>query len=241
MQNHYVPSLQRIYEAEIPEETFCGNAYGNCSIITRESPVDQYPSHTGPGMVRVTEGTDIVFKQVDVPSTMAYDVLIRYTPQSRGDWDTAYITLVRPDTYEPDSPCASSDPYKEQRHPFTLHDYERQVVALPDVCLEEGKFYTVKIRFESRRTGEDNAAAQILIDSMVLVPHIEVTTILRGSSAAEVRFDEYSHNRCNDSLYRIEYEKDAAQFCNNIFHSSSAVIFDGAQRKFGKPTFLSNQ
>lgn len=238
MQNYYVPLLQRIFEAEIPEETFCGNAYGNCSIITRESPVDQYPSHTGPGLVRATEGTDLVFPQVDVPTTMPYDVVIRYTPQARGDWDTAYITLIRPESPDSESPCSSADPYKEQRHPFTMHDYERQVVALPGVCLEEGKLYTVKIRFESQRNGEDNAAAQILIDSLVLVPHIEVTTILSGSSNAEHRFDEYNHNRCNDSLYRIAYEKDSANYCNSIFHSTSTVIFDGAQRKF---SFLSNQ
>lgn len=232
MQNHYVPSLQRIYEAEIPEDTFCGNAYGNCSIITRDSPMDQYPSHTGPGMVSATEGTDIVFHHVDVPTTMDYDVVIRYTPQSRGDWDTAYITLVRPDSYEPEGPCPGADPYLEQRHPFRLHDYERQVVALPNVCLEEGKRYTVKIRFDSQSQEKDNPAAQILIDSLVLVPHIEVTKILSGSAAAEVRLDEYNHNRCNDSLYRIAYEKDAAHYCNNIFHTSSAVIFDGAQRKW---------
>lgn len=228
LQNHYVPSLQQIHEAE---DTFCGNAYGNCTVITRETPVDQYPSHTGPGLVRVTESTDLVFPQVEVPNTMAYDVVIRYMPQSRGDWDTAYITLVRPDSYEPESPCASADPYKEQRHPFTMHDYERQVVALPEVCLEQGKLYTVRIRFESQRTGEDSPTAQILIDSLVLVPHIEVTTILDRSATAEERLDEYNHHRCNDSLYSLAYEKEAAQFCNNVFHWTSTEINDGAQRK----------
>lgn len=230
MQNHYVPSLQQLYEAEVPEETFCGNAYGNCSIITRES-TDQYPSHTGPGLVRVTEGTDIVFPRVDVPNTMNYDVVIRYTPQSRGDWETAYITLVRPDSYEPEGPCAGADPNLEQRHPFTLHDYERQVVALPNVCLENGKLYQVKIRFESQRNGEENAAAQILIDSLMLVPHIEVTTILRGSAGADERLDEYNYNGCNDTLYRITYDKDARPFCSNIYHTTSTIIHNGAQRK----------
>lgn len=231
MQNHYVPSLQRIYEAEVPEDSFCGNAYGNCSLIIRDTPIDHTPSHTGPGMVRVTEGTDVVFPQVGVPSTMAYDVVIRYTPQSHGDWETAYITLVRPDEYNPDGPCANSDPYREQRNPFTMHDRERQVVALSDVCLEEGKMYKVKIRFESQRTGDDNPSAQILIDSMVLIPHIEVTSILSGSAAADVRLNEYDHYRCNESLYRIGYDKEAQRYCNDIFHSSSKVIFDGAQRK----------
>lgn len=238
MQNHYVPLLTNVYEAEVPGDTFCGNAYGNCSIITRNSNMDQYPTHTGPGLVRVTEGTDLVFPQVNVPTTMNYDVVIRYMPQSRGEWDTAYITLVRPDTYEPDTKCADSDPYREQRHPFVMHDYERQVVALPEVCMEQGKMYTVKIRFESQRNGEDNPAAQILIDSLVLVPHIEVTTILSGSAAAVDRYDEYNQNRCNDSLYRIQYEKDAAHYCNTIFQSTSTVIYDGAQRKFRQFPYL---
>lgn len=232
MQNHYVPSLQKIYEAEISEDTFCANSYGNCSLVIRDMPPDLYPSHTGPGMVRVTEGTDIVFPRVDVPTTMSYDVVIRYTPQSQGEWDTAYITLVRPEEYAPEGPCANADPHLEQRHPFRLHDYERQVVALSDICLEKGKMYKVKIRFESQRNGEDNPAAQILIDSMVVIPHIEVTKILSGSKGAEDRSDDYKHNRCNDSLYRITYEKDATQVCNEIFHLTSKVIWNGAQRKF---------
>lgn len=231
MQNYFVPVLHHVFEAEIPEITFCGSSYGNCSIVTREPPIDRLPSWTGPGFVRAIEGTDVVFQVDDVPHTMPYDVIIRYNPESRGDWEVAYITLIRPDSYDPEGPCANADPYNEQRKQFLLREYDTQVVALNDVCLEQGKMYKFKIVFTSQRASEESPSAQILIDSLVLIPHIEVTPIFRGSVLAHELHDTFNRYGCNDSYYRLNYDRDAPKECQDVFRPSSTIVANGAQRK----------
>lgn len=100
---------------------------------------------------------------------MSYDVAIRYQTATRGDWEDARITIVRPDGYDPEGPCANSHPSYEDRVPFSLPEYETSVVALYDVCLEQGKAYKFKINFQRHRQHEDNPSAQILIDSVILI------------------------------------------------------------------------
>lgn len=112
------------------------------------------------------ENTDLHVTVDSVPRTTSYDVVVRYQKQSRGDWQVARITVVRPDEYNPHGPCANSHPSYEDRIQFSLPEQQTSVVALSNVCLEEGKVYKVKLTFERQRLNEDNAAAQILIDSV---------------------------------------------------------------------------
>lgn len=97
---------------------------------------------------------------------MEYDVVIRYETQIRGDWEKATATVERPDPYDPEGPCANSHPSLEDRIPFRLNEYERNAIAMENVCLEQGKVYKFKIHFARHRSHEDDAAAQILIDSV---------------------------------------------------------------------------
>lgn len=102
----------------------------------------------------------------DLPRTMSYDVTVRYKTQTPGNWEDARITVNRPDPYDPNGPCANSHPIYEDRVQFSLPEYQSSVIALHDICLEEGKAYKFKINFVRHRIDEDNPASQILIDSV---------------------------------------------------------------------------
>lgn len=99
---------------------------------------------------------------------MTYDVVVRYLTQTRGTWEDARITVIRPEKYDAEGPCANSHPSYEDRVPFIMDEYSTDVVAIRDVCLEQGKIYKFKIEFKRHRAIEDSPSAQILIDSVYI-------------------------------------------------------------------------
>lgn len=121
----------------------------------------------GVGFRRVYEGGDLSFTIDNVPKTMGYDVQIRYTPQIRGNWDDVRISLVRPDMVGHDSGCYNINPLEEQERTLTMSEYDTSVIALPDLCLEEGKTYKFIVSFHRQSYHEPNPKAQILIDSVI--------------------------------------------------------------------------
>lgn len=102
----------------------------------------------------------------NVPKTMNYDVQIRYSPQIRGNWEDVRISLIRPDAVGQDNECANINPWEEQEKSLTMNEYESSVVALHDLCLEEGKTYKFIVSFHRQSGHEANPKAQILIDSV---------------------------------------------------------------------------
>lgn len=154
-------------------------------------------------------------------------------PQGQGDWDDVRITIERPDIYDPSStdPC-NVDPARETNVPTTLSEYERKAVALYDVCLETGKAYKVIITFHRQNRYQDNPAAQILIDSIALIPKIEVTSIFSGSPPAENRLREYMRFNCNTTYYDVNYDQKLNEQCRDILMKTSVVEFNGAVRKY---------
>lgn len=138
----------------------------NCTVAYREPPRDREADWTGPGYYRVPEGNEITFTVDSVPKTMEYDVTIRYETQVRGGWEQATATIERPEAYDPAGRCANSHPSLENQVPFSLPEYDRSVIAMQNVCLEQGKVYKFKIHFARHRSHEDDATAQILIDSV---------------------------------------------------------------------------
>lgn len=100
---------------------------------------------------------------------MNYDVQIRYSPQIRGNWDDVRISVIRPDAVGHDSECANINPLEEQERTLRMNEYESSVVALHDLCLEEGKTYKFIVSFHRQSYYEPNPKAQILIDSVNLI------------------------------------------------------------------------
>lgn len=200
----------------------------NCSLVIRDQPYD----HTGSGFVRATEGTKIEFTIDDVPKTGQYDIIVRYVPQIKGDWEDVRITVIRPDIFDPsgEHPC-NIDPAREAEVPTTLSEYDRSVVALYDVCLESGKVYKLIISFDRKNRYEENPTAQILIDSIALVPRIEVTSIFQGGPPGENRMREFVHFNCNTTYYDVNYDQKLNEKCRELLNAVSIVQFNGATRK----------
>lgn len=200
----------------------------------REPPTDGRPPWTGPGYTRVNEGNELKFTVDDIPKTMPYDVLVRYQSQSRGDWEVAKITIIRPDEYDPKGPCPNSHPSYEDRVPFTLPEHDSSVVALTNVCLEHGKIYKIKLLFERQRKQEDNPAAQILIDSIAAIPRIEATPLLNGPDV--VHKNTYDEQNCNSTFYRVDFDDTSTPDCKHLLDEVSIFVFDGANPCNCNPT-----
>lgn len=110
---------------------------------------------------------------------MSYDVQIRYSPQIRGNWDDIRISVIRPDVIGQDSDCYNINPLEEQERSLKMHEYETSVIALPDLCLEEGKTYKFIVSFHRQSIHEPNPKAQILIDSVrIFKSHLMLNLLL---------------------------------------------------------------
>ena len=97
---------------------------------------------------------------------MPYDVQLRYSPQIRGSWEDVRINVVRPDGIGVDSACYNTNLLEEQERPLSLNEYETRVIALNDLCLEQGKTYKFIVSFHRQSSYEPNPNAQILVDSV---------------------------------------------------------------------------
>jgi len=231
-QNYFIPTLTQVHEAEVVDECISYGNSGNCSLVA-ENPDGTF---TGIGFTRVPENTELVFTVGDIPRSMPHDVIIRYQSTSRGDWEDAYITLVRPDQVDPDGGCGqvAAATASETRIPFSLPDRSRHVVALNDVCLEAGKVYKFRIYFERRRHDGDSPTATILVDSLTLIPRIDVTSVFQGSVLADLRRQDYERHHCNASLYDLNYVPDPK--CLSLDIVASEEIHDGARMCNCNPT-----
>lgn len=211
--------------------------FQNCTIVLREPPVDGRPPWTGPGYTRVNEGNELVFTVDEIPKTMPYDVVVRYQTQSRGDWEVAKITIVRPPgDYDPNGPCPNAHPTYEDHIPFSLPERESNVVALSNVCLEHGKIYKIKLLFERQRRVEDNPAAQILIDSLTAIPRIEATQVFSGTPEADNSQQMFIEHDCNATFYGIDFNERSAPECKELLDTVSIFVFDGATSCDCNPT-----
>lgn len=106
---------------------------------------------------------------------MNYDVQLRYSPQIRGSWDDVRISVIRPDGIGVDSSCYNNNPLEEQERPLRLDEHDTKIIALNDLCLEEGKTYKFIVSFHRQSSYEPNPKAQILVDSVKLTYHSHVS------------------------------------------------------------------
>lgn len=148
----------------------------------------------------------------------------------------ARITVIRPEQYNPEGPCANSHPSYEDRIPFSLPEQSTNVVALTNVCLEQGKVYKIKLSFERQRHQEDNPAAQILIDSLSVIPRIQETPIFTGSPPADNRRRNYIENQCNQTYYDLDFDSRASPECKDLMNTVSIFVFGGAEGCNCNPT-----
>lgn len=135
--------------------------------------------------MRVFEDTDLTFTIDNVPKSMNYDVLLRFTT-IQGGWEDARISLIRPDGVEVDSACYNINPYEEREKQIRLDDRQTSVVALQDLCLENGKIYKFIVSFERQSSRESNPSAQILIDSVRYISFYKKCSFLINKISAHI-------------------------------------------------------
>jgi laminin, beta 1 len=157
--------------------------------VVREPYPDRPPSWTGPGFVKVFEGGDLTFTIDNVPKTMPYDVQVRYSPQIRGNWDDVRISVIRPDGIGVDSACYNINLLEEQERPLQLHEYETKVIALKDLCLEQGKTYKFIVSFHRQSSYEPNPNAQILVDSVKFIFSLRISLLFYQLFLISARID----------------------------------------------------
>lgn len=97
---------------------------------------------------------------------MNYDVQLRFSPQIRGSWEDVRISVIRPDGIGHDSACYNINPLEEQERVLRLNEYDTKTIAVPDLCLEEGKTYKFIVSFHRQSPYDPNPKAQILVDSV---------------------------------------------------------------------------
>ncbi|XP_069950644.1 laminin subunit beta-1 isoform X10 [Cherax quadricarinatus] len=212
-EGYYVATLNYLtYEAELARgsELYCEEASlydfrkssgSNCQVVIREPYRDgQVTTWTGLGFMRVFEGSYLEFEIENIETDMEYDLVIRYEPQFRGDWENVMVTIERPEPIDANGPCGNSRPIDDQII-VSLPDSRRQVTLFPPVCLEAGKRYKVRVDFRRSNARTDSPSASVLVDSIMLIPRAEKLPFYSGSPEGDSLRYEYERYRCSESFY----------------------------------------
>ncbi|XP_042225500.1 laminin subunit beta-1-like isoform X3 [Homarus americanus] len=212
-EGYYVATLNYLtYEAELARgsELYCEEASlydarqssgSNCQVVMREPYRDgRETTWTGLGFMRVFEGSYLEFEVENIETSMEYDLVLRYEPQFRGDWENIMVTVERPEPIDPTGPCGNSRPIDDQMI-ISLPDSRRQVTLFPPVCLESGKRYKIRVDFRRSNARTDSPSASILVDSIMLIPRAEKLPFYSGSFENDDLRYEYERYRCSESFY----------------------------------------
>ncbi|KAG7166952.1 Laminin subunit beta-1-like, partial [Homarus americanus] len=195
-EGYYVATLNYLtYEAELARGS------ENCQVVMREPYRDgRETTWTGLGFMRVFEGSYLEFEVENIETSMEYDLVLRYEPQFRGDWENIMVTVERPEPIDPTGPCGNSRPIDDQMI-ISLPDSRRQVTLFPPVCLESGKRYKIRVDFRRSNARTDSPSASILVDSIMLIPRAEKLPFYSGSFENDDLRYEYERYRCSESFY----------------------------------------
>uniref|UniRef100_A0A4W6C4H5 Laminin subunit beta-1 n=1 Tax=Lates calcarifer TaxID=8187 RepID=A0A4W6C4H5_LATCA len=180
-------------------------------IIPRQRTPDQPVTWTGLGLVRVLEGAGLRFTVDNLPSSMDYQLVIRYEPETPSDWlaSVSIITLCDMNT----------------RHYclFILLPLfvSRGGVLNSAVCLNAGARYFVDVIF-NKQAGSDGS--HILIDSMGLIPSIDSVQDFCSQSDLE----SFRRFRCIGLAAELDPQESLPEICEGLIKSMSARIHSGA-------------
>ncbi|XP_013395107.1 laminin subunit beta-1 isoform X3 [Lingula anatina] len=204
-----------VYEGEFARGT------GNYQVVIREPVAGRPTTWTGPGFMRVSEGDSLVFTVDNLPSSMEYDIVIRYEPQMPDRWDDVRVTVERPGRVDQNSVCANSipqDDFKATSLPAGIRYY----TVSPPSCLETGVSYTIKLEFNRYKSDRATPDATALIDSIVLVPRIN--SIPGTPQEITTDFERY---RCREDQLTAA-RPDLAEVCKKYLFSLGAIIHQQA-------------
>ncbi|XP_017281846.1 laminin subunit beta-4 [Kryptolebias marmoratus] len=184
-------------------------------IIPRQRSADQSGTWTGLGFVRVMEGAGLIFTVDNLPSSMEYQLVIHYEPQSLSDWlaTVRIITLLSGDGGCSDNPTASKTMLLPATSKLSILD--------SGVCLNAEGQYLVEIIFH-KKPGTDNL--YLLVDSMGLIQKTE-----SGQNFCSQRdLNSVHHFRCIGLTVSPGSQESLLKICEGLIQSLSAKIHNGA-------------
>ncbi|XP_063797170.1 laminin subunit beta-2-like isoform X2 [Pseudophryne corroboree] len=198
-----------------------------CSVSERERPVGRPVTWTGPGFALVPEGGILEFQISNIPFSMEYDAIIRYEPKFPERWQLVKISVIRPGPIPSSSPCGNTIP-ADDLMTASLPATSRHVILAQPICLERGVSYTVRLEFARYSSRERVPGANILIDSLVLVPrYSSLEMFIAGDPASIHRKDAFERYRCHSNSGDV-VKPQANEVCSKLITSMSAILHDGA-------------
>ncbi|VDN07204.1 unnamed protein product [Thelazia callipaeda] len=181
---------------------------------------------TGDGFVRATEKTQITFKTGNIAQSMHYRVVIRYELlQNHIGWENIQLTVVRPTDPSLYGVCKNLTP-SDDFLIGKLHPHAHYVEIMPDVCLEEGVSYEIRMQIGEKRSGITDRTAAVLIDSIVLIPPTEELFISQGIAADDHHRIEYDRYQCREQHLSLTPMTDLSDVCVGYICPIAAMLFN---------------
>ncbi|XP_023255175.1 laminin subunit beta-4-like [Seriola lalandi dorsalis] len=187
-------------------------------IITRQRTPDQPITWTGLGLVRVLEGAGLRFTVNNLPSSMDYQLLIRYKLESPFDW-LASVSIIM---LSPGEGGCSSNP--TGRETLILPGNSGASILDSAMCLNAGGRYFVDVVFNKQPGSDGSDGSHILIDSMGLIPRIESVQNFCSQSDLE----SFRRFRCIGLAAELDSQASVPERCEGLIKSLSAQIHNGA-------------
>ncbi|KAI8440127.1 hypothetical protein MSG28_001532 [Choristoneura fumiferana] len=231
IQNFFVGALDSfVIEAELSQcdSEIDDNAIQSqlCNVVIRENyPDGRKKPWTGPGFMKIPEGGTLVFVVKNLKTSMNYNILVRYEPQSSINWEEATILVKRPLPIDFDSPCANVRPEDDTIY-TTLPANERSVLVKPAVCLEKDRDTEIRIYLGRQDGRTSNSRATVLIDSIALIPSIDDLPFFANKSADREEFDR---NNCGDPYYYNLNRENVLEICKKYHASIGFYIRNGSE------------
>ncbi|XP_054475687.1 LOW QUALITY PROTEIN: laminin subunit beta-4 [Anoplopoma fimbria] len=186
-------------------------------IIPRQRKADQPITWTGLGLVRVFEGEGLRFTVDNLPSTMDYQLVIRYESESPLDW-LASVSIV---TVSLVPGGCSSDPIGSKT--LILPGNSRGGILDRLVCLNAGGQYFVDVVFNKQSGSDGLSSSHILIDSLGLIPSNKAVQDFCSQSD----LDSFRHFHCIGLAVELRPQETLPQVCEGLIKSMSARIHNG--------------
>ncbi|XP_029687706.1 laminin subunit beta-4 isoform X3 [Takifugu rubripes] len=184
-------------------------------IIPRQRTAGQPITWTGQGLVRVQDGAGLRFIVDNLPTSMDYQLVIRYEPEAPSDW-VASVSITPVSLGE--GRC-TSDPTGSKA--LLLPGDSRAAVLDAPVCMNAGGRYFVDIVFDKQPDG--TPSSHLLVDSMGLIPRIE--SVRDFCSDSDI--DSFRRFRCA-GLAELHPQEALPELCEGLVRSMSARINGGA-------------
>ncbi|XP_032822334.2 laminin subunit beta-2-like isoform X1 [Petromyzon marinus] len=177
---------------------------------------------TGPGYARIRDGAGLEFTVSNIPYSGEYRVAIRYKPELNEPWEAQVQVLSQ--SLPTQSRCANMLPSDEMQ--IVPLNPTQSVASMPvAVCLETGVRYVVRVVVQRARSTRRHPNAHMLVDSLVLFPHVPSLPGFSGS-AGQKRREELERYMCLDA-YRDATRPMLAEACRPLVCAISSILHNG--------------